>query len=196
MLLSAWVTRDDDQWPCPQIDEAPEAVAVAMDVDWRGKGLCAYLLSLCARAEKEGESYPEVRLEIGVTLPGTTTGGFPSMDPTWVTMQVPDVEMTKLQTFDGVYPSWRKAMSSFSGQTTDALSFDPEIIGRLASLGKLHPGSAIGWEFGGNNRASRVQVIDSEPHVSGLVCPVRWDFETDAPWVKPGAPDDEDEDPF
>jgi hypothetical protein len=182
VLLHAWVPNvDHDLDPEPDFDEAPYARAVAFDPHGRGKGFLAHALKLAAEAEKTDHAPPEIRVELGVTDEDDDSTVLPGLAALYVVLELPDAERLKLPTYEGTYPNWRSLASSFEARTTKAIALGPTIVGRLAKLGKVQPGSLLGFEWAGEERAARVELINSDPHVDGLVMPCRWDFDRNAP---------------
>lgn len=183
VLLTAWVDRDGEPGTEPDLDEAPDRTVVAADLDARGKSLAAYIVSLTKDEEDEGDPPLQVDVNFDVRLPaGSAEATLDGLDPTYVTLSVPDVEKVYLPVVEAEYPGWRSMVTGFRPETTKSVALNPEIVERLAKLRKWNPGPLV-WRFGGAERAASVEVGDSEPHVSGLVMPVRWTL--------PGEPTDE-----
>jgi hypothetical protein len=156
----------------PGIDEAPDEFAVAMDLDGRAKGLLGYLLGLARHAAKEG--LPTV--EVGVTLNATDEADEPTLaglERRYVRFDYQAQERLQLDTYGGDFPEWRGFIANLATVSTEAVALNPEIVGRLAKLGKLHGNAPILWRFGGEDKAAAIEVMDSEPHVRGVVMPVR-----------------------
>lgn len=185
VLLHAWIPNiehTDD--PEPDLDEAPLSTAVAMDPHGRARGFLGYALALANAAEDDAPPI-EVRLRLGVTLddPDNPAPAFEGMEPSFVLLELPDLERLKLTTYEGDFPPWRKVLPGFRSEKTTAIALNPEIVGRLAKLGKLNHGRPLLWTFGGENLMALVEVLDSEPLITGAVMPVRWDFDRNAPRV-------------
>jgi DNA segregation ATPase FtsK/SpoIIIE-like protein len=195
MLLTAWVPAEG-HWLDgePDLGEVPRRRAIAQDTDGRAAGLLKYARKLTTPKGDSPAPMPDldVRVELGVQIAEDDDAepSFEGMEPTWVTLELPDLEKVKLRVVDGEYPQWRKLVTSFEGAETKQLALDPDRIDALAKVGQIHRGAAIGWEFGGADKLARVTVIDSEPHVSGIVMPCRWDLERNAPHVDPQPPGD------
>lgn len=183
VLLASWVPRIDREIePAPDPDEAPAVTAVAMDLHGRGRGFLAHVFKL---ATAKDAPLIEVRLSLGVTeVDDPNRQSFSGMEATYVVLEHPDAERIKLQSYEGEYPQWRKLVAGFSAHKTSAIALNPEIVGRLARLGKLHPGAALRWRFGGADKAASIDV-DGFPYVSGLVMPMPWDFDRDEPRPEP-----------
>lgn len=186
ILLSSWVHAIDHAGePEPGPDESPAITGVAIDLHGRGKGFLSHVWKL---ARDEDAPLVEVRLSLGVTeLDDPNRPTLDGIEAEYVVLEHPDNERIKLRAYEGEYPQWRKVVASFTEKRTSAVALNPEMIGRLAKLGKLHPGCPLLWHFGGENRAARLE-IQSEPYVSGLVMPVRWDFVSDRPDPLPEKP--------
>lgn len=180
IALHSWVPNaaHSDE-PEPDWDEAPATTAIAIDVHGRGRGLLGHLLKL-ARAK---DAVPfDVRLTIGL-LPEEEGQTLEGMAPRWVMLDHPDHERVTLPVYEGEFPNWRKVLAGFEPHETDAVALNPEIVGRLAKLGKLHGGvgTPLVWRFGGRDRMALLEVGHGEPSVAGAAMPVRWDFDRDAP---------------
>ena len=199
VLLRSWCPNlEDELAPEPDLDEPPLASAVAMDPHFRGRGFLGHALTLVAEAEKAGHGESvHVSLELGVidsdddaewhsTLPGLAA--------LWVVLELPDEERLKLQSYEGEYPNWRNM--TFKPEKTTSIALNPDIVGRLAKLGKIQAGTTLGFEWAGKIGAARLELLDSDPRVVGLVMPCRWDFDRNEPRVdeEPAKDDDEDGD--
>lgn len=73
--------------------------------------------------------------------------------------------------------------------TTYTAALNPDIVGRLAKLGKFHAAAPILWRFGGADQMAAVEV-PGDPAVTGVVMPVRWDFDRDRPADEPDKDDE------
>lgn len=179
ILLTAWVPNvDTDTETEPAIDEAPDRTVLARDADGRGKSLLGYVLSLAAR-EKDDYIHGSIplRVEFDVRLPvGQDAATFEGMDPLYTVFEVPDVEKVYLGVMQAEYPSWRPLTHGFVGEVTDKIALNPELVERVAKVRRWCYGP-LAWEFGGPDRVARVDFPDSDPHVSGLVMPMRHVFE-------------------
>ncbi len=176
VLLSAWVPRvEKNLAPPPEVSELPAETYVAADPDGRCRGLLNYVLDVQSR---EGAKPASIILDLGVTEPDDDPQGFfDGMDLQWVVMSYPNHERLRLGTVAGQWAQWRGLVAEFKGKRTWAIALNPEIVGRLAKLGRLHPGPLL-WEFGGVERAAKLQIGGEEtPLVSGVVMPVRYGFD-------------------
>jgi hypothetical protein len=195
VLLHTWVPSIEHELdPEPELDEAPYATAVVMDPHGRGRGFLAYALGLGRQVDDEaGDPIVEVRLSLGVTEPDEDPDHptFEGMEATYVVLELPDTERLKLGTYEGVFPEWRKVLPGFEPVKTTAIALNPEIVGRLSKLGKINQGRPLRWTFGGADQMALVEVLDSDPLITGAVMPVRWDFDRNAPREDdPGDPAD------
>lgn len=185
ILLTAWVPSTDTRTDVePGFDEAPDRTVIARDADGRGKSLLGYVLTLANRDEHKfsepGEGLVlsvtfDVRLPAGMEGSDATLEG---LEPRFVVLDLPDTERVWLETIESVYPSWRAIVDSFTPETTKTIALHPERLDRLAKLGKYADGP-LAWTFGGTERAALLDVPLSDPHVSGVVMPVRWITEHD-----------------
>ncbi len=167
--------KPDDE---PSLDEAPDEFAVAMDLDGRARGLLGYLLGIAKYAAKEGLDPVEVRVSLNAT-DDQDDPTFQGMERRYVRFDYEAQERLQLDTYGGDFPEWRSLTTTIEHQTTDAIALNPEIIGRLARLGKLHNNSPIAWRFGGESKAAEIEIVGSEPDVRGIVMPVRMEFGED-----------------
>lgn len=180
MLLTAWVPNiDHDLAPEPELDEAPMAVAVAIDPNGRAKGLLSHLLHLASAKDAE---LVEVKLALGIVVdadgPSST---FEGMEARWVIIEQVDHERLKLPVYDGAYPTWRALHVHFEPEKTEAVGLSTSIVGRLAKLGRWWPECPLVWHFGGELKAAAVSVHGAENAVTGLVMPVRWNLDHNRP---------------
>jgi hypothetical protein len=164
-----------------------------MDPHGRAKGFLAHVLKL-ATTEVDGLEPEPIDIRVRLNVIGEERppqGVLEGLEARTIVVEHPDVERLVLDAYDGVYPQWRRVLLGLRGIATDRIALDPEVVGRLAKVGKIHPGARLGWTFGGENKAARVDVIDSDPYVDGIVMPCRWDFDRDAPWEPPAKADDD-----
>jgi hypothetical protein len=178
VLLTAWVPNIDTKINAePGLDEAPDHTVISCDEDGRVKSLLGYALSLAKRA---GEEYVDGQIELRLTfdarLPAGSDGGeqaLEGMEPVYTIFDVPDTEKVWCPVMQAEYPAWRSILHGFVAESTDKIALNPELVERVTrarkwSFGPLH------WNFGGPDRAAHVDFADSDPHVSGVVMPMRW----------------------
>jgi hypothetical protein len=191
VLLRTWVPNVDcDYEREPTLDELPDATAVVIDSHGRAKSLFGHLFDLIKAADKAAEKGGpppepiEVRLTLGVTEVEPDEQSLDlgdDFEPSFAVIEHPGRERLKLRCYGGDYPDWRKVVARFARQETDGVALSPEVIGRLAKLGKLYPARPLLWYFGGADRMAIVEVGNSYPWLRGAVMPVRWDFDADRP---------------
>ena len=187
LLLHSFVPNlDHDLSDVPGIDEAPMVTATAIDPHGRGKGFMAYVLQLAREAEEANDDSVDVRVRLNVLGAhdddaGKRAQSFAGFEALSVVAELPDKDRVVLDSYEGQWPGWRAAWGNFRPVETDSVALNPEIVGRLAQLGKVHTQGMLRWLFGGQEKAARVDVINAEPPVEGLVMPVRWDFSANAP---------------
>lgn len=188
VLLRSWVPDREHELdePEPGPDEKPYATAVAIDEHGRAKGFLSHVLKLAAVELKADREPPDVRVRLGVLddddfdrFGADLT--FPGMEALYVVLDLPDQERLKMTTFEGDYPAWQRVVTAFRSEKTERVALNPEVVGRLAKLGKWHGNKPLGWTFGGDVRAAYVEVLESCPRVEGVVMPCRWDFDRDTP---------------
>lgn len=179
LLLRSWVPElEYEDEPEPEIDEMPIVTSVAMDPHGRAKGFMGHVLKLAAGEDAE---LVEVEMGLGVVQAKTDAPEMEGLESHWVTLDHPGHERLRLLTYDGDFPSWRKAVWGFQRASTSVVALNPEIVERLAKVGKLNGGAPLVWHFGGESRMARIEVAHSQPIVEGLLMPVRWDFDGDQP---------------
>lgn len=179
VLLTAWVPEIDYHYDSvPDFDEAPIRTVVAADVDGRGRSLLGYVCALINRDYPEDEYTPgqlEVEVTFDARMPAGTGGGqetLEGLEPTYTVLQVRDVEKVYLPVVEGTFPAWRAIAAGFTPATTSTVSLNPEVVERLAKVRK-HAAGPLLWEFGGADKAALVQYSNSDPHVHGVVMPIR-----------------------
>lgn len=185
VLLYTWCPNLDGDLDAPaSFDEAPQAVAVAQDFDGRGRGFLGYALGLAIAAAKNDETATievDLRLQQLSIDDGPGALEFEGLEARFVVLEMADRELVQLPTFEGTYPQWRSVVAAFKPKTTNEVGLNPEILGRLAKLGKLHAETPLVWTFGGAEKMARLDLPRSDPRISGVVMPVRWDFDRDKP---------------
>lgn len=185
MLLTAWVPElGAVEAEEPGLDEVPDRTVVTKDPDVRGKGLLAYVHKLARRMAKEmdcsiihdlDEGKLQLRLSFDVRVPVEDGHDIPleGLEPRYVVLEIPDVENVYLDVIDARYPDWRSIQHNKHPETTETIALDLDRVTDLAGLRQWNTG-AIVWTFQGEESVAFVDVLDSVPHVTGLVMPVRW----------------------
>jgi hypothetical protein len=197
MLLTAWVPNiDTDTDTEPLLEEAPDRTVTAADVDHRGKSLLAYVVQLEKRASLASEPFNDLECEVvfDVRLPAGHTGTdatLEGMEPTFTVFSVPDVEKVYLPVVEATYPDWRTLLDGFVSEKTDTIGLALERLTRLGKLATWNPGH-LAWKFGGSERAAYVDLPMSDPHVTGIVMPVRWVTDQDPPEPPEDAGEDDE----
>lgn len=179
VLLTAWVPDLDNYYGSPPVfEEAPDRVIVARDADGRARSLLGYVLSLAFRDTKPEDYTPgevQVRIDFDVKLPAGAAGTqdvLDGMDPTYAVLSVPDVEKVYLEIQATSYPDWRPLLADHRPRKTSDIVVAAEVVERLAKIRK-HASGRIKWTFGGRDETALVSFPESDPHVHGVVMPVR-----------------------
>lgn len=178
MLLTAWVPDlDHHHGSGPEFGEMPERVIVASDADGRGKGLMGYVCSLANRIDENDYAPGQVSLSLDfdVRLPAGRPGSqetLEGMEPTFVVLNVPDVEKVFLEIVPTTYPEWRPVVGEHHPDLTASIALNPEVVERLAAVRK-HAAGALCWSYGGKEKAALVEFAESDPFVHGAVMPAR-----------------------
>lgn len=173
ILLTAWVPGADSvSGRVPELYELPDRTVVAKDSDGRGKSLLGYILTL---AKRDDVPDLDIRVDFDVRVPAGQDADQPleGMDPSYVVLSVPDVEKVYLETVEADFPAWRPLLLDHHSQDTKRIALSLERLNRLAALRKWNDGPLL-WTFGGADSVAMVELHESDPHVSGLVMPVRW----------------------
>jgi hypothetical protein len=178
VLLTAWVPNvDTDTHTEPTLDEAPDRTVVAADLDGRCRSLLGYVISL---ANREGDDYVDGDLELRVEFDARLPAGAPGteatlegMEPVFTVFDVPDVEKVWVPVVQAEYPDFRPMVHGHIPESTDKISLNPEILERVAKVRK-HSFGPLQWSFGGSDKSALIDFNMSEPHVTGIVMPIRW----------------------
>lgn len=177
MLLTAWVSDLAHEADEPGLDEAPARTVIAYDGDGRGRSLLGYVLTLARRMETDKLPLGtlEIAVEFDVNKPETPgeDKGFEGMDPTYVTLSIPDTEMVYLHAIHDTYPDWRVMRHKFTAVATTMLGLSPDLIARTAAVSRYSNGPLVAT-FAGEDKALAVDYPESEPHVTGYLMPRRW----------------------
>lgn len=180
MMLVSWVPNieaERDLKPEPGLDEPPMATAVVLDPHGRGKGLLAHAQQLAA-----DDAIDEIRLDLGVVaVEDPNAPEFAGMEPRWCVIEVSERERVKLRLCEGEYPTWRNLLTDLDPIATERVALNPDLVARLAKLGKIQAETRLGWTFTGHDKPVAVDLIDSHPFVSGLAMPCRWDLANNEP---------------
>jgi hypothetical protein len=177
LLLAAWVPELDYHYDsAPDFEEAPDRVVVASDADGRGRGLAGYMISLAARSGIKAEDWTPghlaVQLDFDIRLPAgakpVAQEALDGMEPTYVTLTVPDVEKVYLEVVPVTYPDWRNTLAHHEAASTTALRLSPEIVERLAKVRK-HAAGPLVWNLAGKGKPALISFADSDPFVHGAI---------------------------
>lgn len=177
VLLTAWVPNVDTKIVGePEFDEAPDRVVIAADTDGRGKSLLGYVLNLVTRDKDYIDGQLEVHIQFDARLPAGSDGDaetLEGMEPIYTIFDVPDTERVWIPVMQAEYPDWRPLVHGFIPESTDKIALNPELVERVTKVRKWSWGPLF-WEFGGTDKAAMVDFRESDPHVSGVVMPMRW----------------------
>jgi hypothetical protein len=177
LLLAAWVPELDYHYDGePHFEEAPGRVVVASDADGRGRGLAGYMISLASRSGIKAEDWTPghlaVQLDFDIRLPAgakpVAQEAFEGMEPTYVTLTVPDVEKVYLEVVPVTYPDWRNTLTHHKAAATSTLRLSAEILERLAKVRK-HAAGALVWNLAGKGKPALLSFADSDPFVHGAI---------------------------
>lgn len=107
--------------------------------------------------------------------------GLEGLEPTFVVIDVPDMERVWLPVVESAYPDWRGITGDHQAVATDAIAISCNRLGRLGKVGTTWCDGPLLWTFGGADRPALIEWPMSEPRVVGIVMPVRWRFPGEAP---------------
>lgn len=177
VLLTAWVPNMDTKTNAePALDEAPDRTVLTADHDGRVKSLLGYVLSLANREDPYVEGQIELRLTFDARLPAGSEGDdstLDGMEPIFTVFEIPDTEKVWCPVMQAEYPQWRSIIYGFMAESTSKIVLNPELVERVCKARKWTFGN-VHWNFGGPDRAAMVDFYDSDPHLTGVVMPVRW----------------------
>lgn len=169
VLLTAWVPEASAFGAAPEIDESPEDVVIAIDPHGRGAGLMGHLRKLAGEAADTGlESKVTFRVGQPPMTP-TETVEIEGLESRALIIDHPGREELALPLFEGKYPEWRSILGTHKAAKTDAIAINPEIIGRLARLGRFYAEPLV-WRFGGALGAALLSIGP----IRGAAMPMRW----------------------
>lgn len=174
-LLHSWIPDITDSLnPEPFLDDAPDTVLVAQDIDFRARAFLSFMWQLATG--KDAPDY-EIRLTPTRTV---DEGQFEDMATATLIIERPDHERIILRSVEAPFPNWRHLVAEHKPSKVPHVALTPAVIKNLCKAEKWHPDSKILWSFGGSDRPARIEFHDSDPHIEGLVCPSRW------PWADKG----------
>lgn len=184
MLLTAWIPeRDYDLDEVPGLDEVPVSTATAIDEYGRGAGLLSHLLRLAKPKDDEPPKELDVLVSLNVPWQSDVPDdemqleAFPALA---VTIEHPEHERVQLSVYDGNFPSFKTVLADHRSQKIESIAIGQWIAQRLAKAARPHGDiTPIRCAFSGKTKAISV-TFGSEPEITGLVVPVRWD-DTDFP---------------
>ena len=192
MLLHTFVPTleaERDFEPEPSIDEAPLASCVVADPDGRGLGLLAYAQKL---ATKDAPELDEISVDLGVIAQEDEDApAFAGMEARWCVITISERERVKLRLIEGEYPNWRGLLLGLDAEETKQVGLHLDRLATLAKLKKTAGESVLGWSFQGENKPARVELVNSFPHISGLVMPCQWNVYDNEPVPEKAKDDDE-----
>lgn len=178
--LNQATQADNPLTPAPMLDAEPERTATIIDPHGRGAGLLAYAYKLATAKDADPDDYP-VSIDLDVTDPGSV-GSFDGMDARRARIAVHG-ESLILPIYEGSFPEWTKVTADRPAISSPRIALHPARLKQLVKASSYTPNLGIGWSFTGPNSAATVELIDSDPYVAGVVMPVRWDLDTNAPVV-------------
>lgn len=197
VLLSTFVPDvDHDLEDHPDMSEVPQLSVVTMDPYGRGRGFLRHALAL-ANAEAQADTGAEVLVEVELDAydedDASPQPSFAGMAPRAITLELPEAERVMLRRYSGSFPDWRPILLGFEPRKAERIMLDPEIVGRLAKVSKIQPGASLAFTWAGDTGAALVDLHQGWPAVSGVVMPMRWDFDLNEARSDDPAPDPDPE---
>lgn len=177
MLLAATVIRLDGDERVPSLDQLPDRVVIVSDAEGLGRHLLGHVLTLAARIDKDVGYNPgdiEVRVDLDVRVKPDPKADqqIEGLEPTFVLLTVPDVEIVYLPVVETPAPDWRPIVHAFAAEETKHVTLNPEIVERLGRVRRYADGPLV-WKFGGADRPAMVDWPASDPHIQGVITPRR-----------------------
>jgi hypothetical protein len=173
MLLYCWVPASGEPDEEPELHHEPIDAVTVIDTMGRAASLMTYVLA--ATKPTKDVVPPSIDMLAALTImPNGDQAGFDGMEAAALSFEIPDHESLLLPTYEGDWPHYAKLFEPFTPKNTKVIGLNPEVIGRLAKLGKYHENRPIRWEMSGSEHMTRVSVTESNPDVIGAVMPVRW----------------------
>jgi len=175
LLLTSAVAVDDDTDLLPELDEAPELAATAIDYDGRMRALMTWLHKDAVRAEKNDHPGPEVTLTVKTAEPDPMA---PATLGTEVDRKVLVVQTLRerltLDIYEGSFPHWRNVFKDRpkTGVAVPAISFSAENLARLGKT-KDAVSQALEMTFAGDPMKPVGLLVRCDPVLQGVVIPVR-----------------------
>lgn len=188
LLLQAWVPEIGYEYePEPELDEIPFASAVAIDRYSRAGGLLQYLLQLSRSDDHKG-----LETAVHLNVPWQPDEADPAdvqldgFEALAVRIEYPDNERVQLPVYDGKFPKVAPLLGR-SASRTDGIALSQAMCARLGKAAAPHGETTlVRCRFTGRNKPVLVE-FGSDPVVTGLAMPCRWDLESDVPEL-PEAP--------
>lgn len=162
----------------PPVDAEPVSTATIIDTDRRCAGLLAYAYKLATAKGADPDDYP-VTIDLDVADP-YSAGAFEGMGARRAQIRVHGESLT-LPIYEGAYPNWPKIAANQAAISSLRIALNPDRLKQLVKASSFTPNLGLGWSFTGPNSAAMVELIDSNPFISGVVMPVRWDLDTNTP---------------
>lgn len=174
---------DNEYAPVPDLTTEPVRTATIIDPHRRATGLLAYAYKLATAKDADPDDYP-VTLDLDIPAGGTETS-FDGMAARRARLAVNGETLT-LPIYEGAFPDWPKTVADQPAVSSPRIALNPARLKQLVKAASYTVNHGIGWSFTGPNSAARVELIDSDPFISGVVMPVRWDLDTNAPVIVTG----------
>lgn len=174
LLLTSWIPDLEHLYGLgsqePDIATLPDRTVIAADLRGRAASMLGDILTVAGQIEKADYTLGDVEVSIDFDTrnPAGGPAGFEGMDPTYVILKSPDVETVYVPTVDRAYADWRQAYDAHKPKTADDVMYNPELLARVAKVGK-QAGGAVRLHMGGSTTPTRLEFPESDPDVSGVV---------------------------
>lgn len=169
MLLTATVGDDP-----PEMEEAPVASYIVMDPDKRGQALLKWAHKLAARADKDGNIPPSLRLSVEAADPDGPPTLSAELTRRAFTITLDENEAVSLDIFESPYPSWRPLLLDREADPVSEVAYNAEF---LALLGKIRDAEhTVIFTPSGDKGLTLLRIgsqYDDAPHLDGGLMPIR-----------------------
>lgn len=183
ILLHAYApdaSVDADLPATPGLHNEPERTATIIDPHGRGAGLLAYAYKLATAKDADPDDYP-VTLDLD-HVQESTEASFDGLAARRCRLTVNGESLT-LPVYEGSFPDWTKVAADRPAISLPRIALNPARLKQLVKAASYTPNAGIGWSFTDPHGPAMVELIDTDPFISGVVMPVRWDLDTNTPVV-------------
>jgi DNA segregation ATPase FtsK/SpoIIIE-like protein len=168
ILVRAWVSFDPEEDNLePSIYEEPDESFVVSDAGHRGLGMLKFCQKVY-RKKLDPAELPLITLSKTIERVDQGQGVFDGLETEALHLHWDGAEDVVLPIIEGDFPEWRH-LDHDSKEATDTISFGPDTLGALSSLGDLYAGHTIDWTLSGDLGVIKYKIGP----LNGLVMPAR-----------------------